>query len=386
MCRRKYFLTAGFLFCVAIISFAGQEKVFAKSVTSLQEKLPGIYPDPYYVINDPGCRDDVIKIAVIRDTVTTGIDNKYSPLPPICGLLPIPVWNNGEFVYHAKGHHQLSRTDTPLDMLHNRTFTLVVENPADITDYDIVIRETYAANSRGNESQHMFTFLYFQHKKLIPSTRMDVSSAVTDINFNYETGPMETDRLNVFLIPLKNRNTEKTARLLFTEKLYKEIVMNVKDPEQAIRARKRHYIFQKDPTLQQLENELLSSLTSPSCKEKLTQYKERMDYIEHMRCLAEIRDISQTPAPKYGNRVALSLGLLDVTYGRNYDLYHPSLRTAMLETFDIRQQTIEELRALNDHFSSYINPNELYDLEALCLRHYRAYFNQHFPMLSAASQ
>ena len=365
-----------FLCALSLNAFSESASKRAKRIEGMEGDIRGIYPDPYYIINDPGYKDGVIKIAVVRDSVRTAILNNYRPVPPICAIVPFPTWNNGEFIYNTESQSTPTRTDTPPNLLYSKTFTMVAENPSDTTDYDIVIKETYPKEFSGTESQSMCTFLYFRHKKLGPPIQFEVSSQC-GINFLQTTEPLIQSQLRLFLIPLKNKDTEKTARLDFATRLYQEMLEVIQDPRSLIINRKRNYVFQKDPSLKHLEDQLLASLKgmdTDSATRALRGYKERFDYLEHMRLLAEIRHIRTSPTAKMGNRLALENGLVDVTYGRNYDLYHPDLKEIMLEQLDVRQQTIDELIKMNTHFASYISSAHLYGIEEQCLKNYKIYF------------
>lgn len=352
-----------------------------KEGPKLKKEIPGGFSRQRYAIVDPTYDNhDVIKIAYLRESITRSDLNPFKGLFPLLGLLPIPVWNNGDFVYSARKQSGAKRTVyvSPDDLLEDRLVTVVIENPADLSDYDIVVRQRYTEGTREVRKRFMWTFLFYYDKADFPRSEI---SATSEFGLNF-TINLEARRFRYFhfaLIPLWYSNSKDAEVSIFVHRLYKQLVETGQDTKGIVRDRKRRYIFGKDPKLKDLEDFLRTEAATlrPEARNALLRnYKLRFDFVEHRRVLEELADLSEIRTlfdTEIGNRqaaaqndakIAAQLGdisrmknaffsgrldpaisPLDVRFGRNYDLYGAELLPYLQDgPVGVRQYSIRQLR------------------------------------------
>jgi len=358
------------------------------SLEEMETALPGAFPKHRYVVHDPSVKCDVIKIAYVRETTPYSTQN-----PLIRGfnaflLLPIPVWDNAEFTYGKNATKNAASTDSyyPDDVIRNRFLTVIVDNPPDLNDYDVVIRENVVDGAKRRDYRFKFSLLFHYGHTRFPDLYFQVNSDI-GVRLEKTYRGLQSKRIFLTILPIWWRDDPRKVAPDFHRLLYTQMLQKIQDPSRVIRDRKRKYVFSQSPRLKEMEDYLkanVKTLEPAAARALLRCYKEQFDYLEWRRCLAELRDLGALRAlldkeiataqqlasqqgqgaKKESQAVASNLTRLkeavfvpranpgvspiDITFGRNYDLYDEELSLLMQTSgpLEVRQYPISELLSI----------------------------------------
>lgn len=329
----------------------------------LESEIPGFFPKRRYYVQGPSLKPAYLKIAYVRKNAYYEEPNPYTRLLPL-RLLPIPYWNKGLRNY-KDSTTELFRQ--PEELFQNRFATIIVENPRHVNDYDIIVEEKVRPGTSEKGSLFWFWFLFYNEKHTFPPIDVTVSSDF-GLAMQKEYGPF-TKRTFQLILPFYMKDTRNSLPEIFTTQFYKALKNAAPNPFEIVYNRRRKVIFETMPNLQKLEALLVEKgparMTPAVYKKMLHYYKMAFDLGEHQRILREMQDIEtviQQAEANFAsaqaahqqqnndpfamnngsekrmqqsesvlkailvNRLRPSIGLIDVTFGCNYVLYHEDLR------------------------------------------------------------